>query len=125
VNQIACPVCGAPFVAWRGKAYCSETCRKRAENRRLRGSEPVRGDGTGNETSEPVRGDETAVSSVTDAVLTPSIKHQGESFTLDIRAVDIALRTGTWPTGKLPPWAPPSTSTGMGRTIGGTAVEIT
>jgi hypothetical protein len=33
-----CPSCGKQFTAWRGKEFCSEKCRKTAENRRLRGS---------------------------------------------------------------------------------------
>jgi hypothetical protein len=31
----ACPQCRASFAAWRAKRYCSEACRKRAQNLRL------------------------------------------------------------------------------------------
>jgi hypothetical protein len=38
-----CPSCGKPFAPWRSKAFCSEPCRKRAENGRLRGSQSAAG----------------------------------------------------------------------------------
>lgn len=40
MEQIACLSCGKRFTPWRGKKYCSEECRKRAENRRLRAKTP-------------------------------------------------------------------------------------
>jgi hypothetical protein len=72
-DQAICqnPECGQPFVSWRGKKFCSEVCRKRAENRRLRSAEAVRGDGTGNETGDAVRGDESAIGVVEDAAPAP------------------------------------------------------
>ena len=36
-EQTSCPNCGKLFTRWRGKTFCSEKCRKRAENKRLRG----------------------------------------------------------------------------------------
>jgi hypothetical protein len=36
---IPCPACGKSFSPWRGKQFCAERCRKRAENRRLRGDD--------------------------------------------------------------------------------------
>lgn len=35
MNQKTCPSCGKRFTPWRGKTYCSERCRKRAQNERL------------------------------------------------------------------------------------------
>jgi hypothetical protein len=32
-----CPQCGKQFVPWRAKKFCSERCRKKAQNRRLGG----------------------------------------------------------------------------------------
>jgi hypothetical protein len=37
MSELACRTCGKLFTPWRGKIYCSEACRKRAENWRLRG----------------------------------------------------------------------------------------
>ena len=34
-KQRTCPHCGKRFNEWRAKAYCSENCRKAAQNRRL------------------------------------------------------------------------------------------
>jgi hypothetical protein len=34
------------------------------------------------------------------------IKSLGKPVYLDVRALDIAFKTGTWPTGRLPPWTP-------------------
>jgi hypothetical protein len=45
-----CPNCGKAFQPWRAQRFCSERCRKAVENRRLRGSEP----GKGNDTSDPL-----------------------------------------------------------------------
>lgn len=64
-----CPQCGRQFTPWRGKRFCSELCRKRDENKRLRAAsagEPdapvlVRGDDTSKAPSRPLRGDETAL----------------------------------------------------------------
>jgi|SRR5580693_2665615 endogenous inhibitor of DNA gyrase (YacG/DUF329 family) len=64
-----CPQCGRQFTPWRGKRFCSEVCRKRDENKRLRAAsagmpdapEPVRGDDTSKAASRPLRGDETAL----------------------------------------------------------------
>ena len=33
--KATCPQCGKQFTPWRAKTYCSEKCRKRAENARL------------------------------------------------------------------------------------------
>ena len=68
-DKLNCPQCGKQFTPWRGKRFCSEVCRKRDENKRLRaaaGSEldapdPVRGDETSKAPSRPLRGDETAL----------------------------------------------------------------
>ena len=41
-RKLNCPQCGKQFTPWRGKTYCSEACRKRAENiraGRVRGDE--------------------------------------------------------------------------------------
>jgi hypothetical protein len=35
-KPIVCSVCGNQFLPWRKKEFCSERCRKRAQNRRLR-----------------------------------------------------------------------------------------
>jgi hypothetical protein len=40
-KKATCPQCGKRFQPWRAKRYCSEPCRKKAENGRLRA---VRGD---------------------------------------------------------------------------------
>jgi hypothetical protein len=40
-RKLNCPQCGKTFMPWRGKTYCSEKCRKRAENLR---AGRVRGD---------------------------------------------------------------------------------
>ena len=40
-KKATCPQCGKRFQPWRAKRYCSERCRKQAENGRLRA---VRGD---------------------------------------------------------------------------------
>jgi hypothetical protein len=75
-SQITCPNCGKRFTPWRGKKFCSEACRKRAENRRLRGDEtPLKAmmpDAQKSENfpqqnqqaSETVRGDESPAASV-------------------------------------------------------------
>jgi hypothetical protein len=34
-KQLICPIDGRRFTSWRGKKYCSERCRKNAENARL------------------------------------------------------------------------------------------
>lgn len=61
-DTIACLACGKQFTPWRGKRYCSETCRKSGENQRRRAvPDPMRGDGMGKGTSRPLRGDETAL----------------------------------------------------------------
>jgi hypothetical protein len=36
-KQLTCPQCGKLFQSWRKKQFCSERCRKMAENVRLRG----------------------------------------------------------------------------------------
>jgi endogenous inhibitor of DNA gyrase (YacG/DUF329 family) len=67
--KVNCPQCGRQFTPWRGKRFCSELCRKRDENRRLRAAsagelavlDPVRGDDTSKAPSRPLRGDETAL----------------------------------------------------------------
>src|SRR6516164_4965933 len=46
-----CPNCGKQFTPWRTQRFCSEQCRKAAENRRLRGSKPPR---EGNDTPDPL-----------------------------------------------------------------------
>lgn len=64
-----CPQCGRQFTPWRGKRFCSERCRKRDENKRLREAaggvidapDLVRGDDTSKAPSRPLRGDETAL----------------------------------------------------------------
>ena len=64
-----CAQCGKLFTSWRGKRFCSEQCRKRDENRRLRAAsagaigdaDPVRGDDTSKAPPRPLRGDETAL----------------------------------------------------------------
>jgi hypothetical protein len=38
---LTCPQCGRKFTPWRGKRFCSENCRKGAENQRLRGDETL------------------------------------------------------------------------------------
>lgn len=38
-SPVTCSVCGNQFLPWRKKEFCSERCRKRAQNRRLRRSE--------------------------------------------------------------------------------------
>ena len=35
MKERTCPNCGKTFVPWRAKRFCSEKCRKQAENRRL------------------------------------------------------------------------------------------
>ena len=68
-RKLNCPQCGRQFTPWRGKKFCSELCRKRDENRRLRAAsagEPavpdlVRGDDTSKAPSRSLRGDETAL----------------------------------------------------------------
>ena len=68
-GKLNCLQCGQPFTPWRGKRFCSEQCRKRDENKRLRAAasgdadatEPVRGDDTSKVPSRPLRGDETAL----------------------------------------------------------------
>ncbi len=35
-TQATCPECGKSFRQWRAKKFCSDRCRKRVENRRLR-----------------------------------------------------------------------------------------
>ena len=65
----ACPSCGKQFTPWRGKRFCSETCRKRDQNKRLRAAaggsvdapDPVRRDDSGKVASRPLRRDETAL----------------------------------------------------------------
>ena len=37
-SQSTCGACGKRFTSWRAKKFCSEPCRKKAENSRLRGS---------------------------------------------------------------------------------------
>jgi endogenous inhibitor of DNA gyrase (YacG/DUF329 family) len=67
--KVNCPQCGRQFTPWRGKRFCSELCRKRDENRRLRAAsagelavlDPVRGDDASKAPSRPLRGDETAL----------------------------------------------------------------
>jgi hypothetical protein len=68
-----CAQCGKLFTSWRGKRFCSERCRKRDQNKRLRAassgnpsgnpdvSEPVRRDDTRKAASRPLRRDETAL----------------------------------------------------------------
>lgn len=65
-----CSSCKKQFtLRRRGKRYCSETCRKREENKRLRtaaggyadATEPVRGDDMMKAASRPLRGDQTAL----------------------------------------------------------------
>ena len=68
-QKLNCPHCGKLFTPWRGKRFCSEVCRKRDENKRLRAAasgitgapEPVRGDDVRKAASRPLRGDETAL----------------------------------------------------------------
>lgn len=68
-QKLDCPQCGKQFTPWRGKKFCSEVCRKRDENKRLRAEasgtadapEPVRGDDMRKAASRPLRGDETAL----------------------------------------------------------------
>jgi hypothetical protein len=72
-QKITCPNCGKRFTPWRGKRYCSERCRKHAENQRLRGSESPAGiipfagenlppESQGNRaTPKAVRGDEPLI----------------------------------------------------------------
>ena len=36
------------------------------------------------------------------------IKSLGAPVFLDVRALDIAFKTGAWPTGRLPSWIPPA-----------------
>src|SRR5215472_12731184 len=43
MSEKACPNCGKRFTPWRSKQFCSERCRKQAENRRLRGDETASG----------------------------------------------------------------------------------
>lgn len=40
-KQVTCANCGKLFTPWRQKSYCSERCRKRAENARLGGMKPL------------------------------------------------------------------------------------
>lgn len=69
LNERACLRCGTLFTVRRGKAYCSEVCRKRDENKRLRvdasraadAVDPMRGDDVRKDASRPLRGDETAL----------------------------------------------------------------
>lgn len=70
MSKQACLSCGKQFTSWRGKKYCSEACRKRAENWRLRGDKSsLKGmipdaenaekkDERNQKPSEAVRGDE-------------------------------------------------------------------
>lgn len=68
-DKQTCPSCGKEFTPWRGKKFCSETCRKRDENKRLRAAsaritdapDHERGDDMGKVASRPLRGDETAL----------------------------------------------------------------
>jgi hypothetical protein len=61
--------CGKQFTSWRGKRFCSEVCRKRDQNKRLRTAaggyaddvEPVRRDDMRKVASRPLRRDETAL----------------------------------------------------------------
>ena len=64
-----CPQCGRQFTPWRGKRFCSERCRKRDENKRLREAaggvidvpDRVRGDDTSKAPFRSLRGDQTAL----------------------------------------------------------------
>ena len=64
-----CAQCGKLFTSWRGKRFCSERCRKRDQNKRLRAAasgdpdvpDPVRRDDTSKAASRPLRRDETAL----------------------------------------------------------------
>jgi endogenous inhibitor of DNA gyrase (YacG/DUF329 family) len=64
-----CAQCGKLFTSWRGKRFCSEQCRKRDQNKRLRAAagrviddvDPVRRDDTSKAPSRPLRRDETAL----------------------------------------------------------------
>jgi hypothetical protein len=49
-RKLNCPQCGKQFTPWRGKTYCSEACRKRAENIR---AGRIRGDETDSEAMIP------------------------------------------------------------------------
>jgi endogenous inhibitor of DNA gyrase (YacG/DUF329 family) len=68
-KQLTCPQCGKLFQSWRKKQFCSEQCRKRDENKRLRAAsgaildalDPLRGDDASKGPSRPLRGDETAL----------------------------------------------------------------
>jgi len=68
-DQLACPQCGKLFTPWRGKRFCSEPCRKRDQNKRLRAAagqepaspDPVRRDGSTEDPSRSLRRDETAL----------------------------------------------------------------
>ena len=72
-EQTPCRNCGKLFLARRGKNFCSEKCRKRDENKRLRGyadaavdndatrAEPVRGASMGKEAPRPLRGDQISL----------------------------------------------------------------
>jgi endogenous inhibitor of DNA gyrase (YacG/DUF329 family) len=67
--KVNCPQCGRQFTPWRGKRFCSELCRKRDQNKRLRAAcsraiddaEPVRRDDMSKVPSRPLRRDETAL----------------------------------------------------------------
>jgi hypothetical protein len=36
-KQAACPQCGKRFTPWRAKRFCSEVCKRKAQNARFRG----------------------------------------------------------------------------------------
>ena len=68
-EKLNCAQCGKLFTSWRGKRFCSERCRKRDQNKRLRQAaggnpdapEPMRRDDTRKAASRPLRRDETAL----------------------------------------------------------------
>lgn len=105
-KMITCRVCGTKFLPWRKKEFCSERCRKRAENRRLRGAEADIADTQNSEKNleqnqgspDPQRGDETPAYKVAHAnwifsnEITGKLDYQGRP----LGWVMYAHRPGCW-----------------------------
>lgn len=81
-SERVCPQCGRAFTPWRSKRFCSERCRKNAENARLgyvRGDEASLKNQNKTQQYQPLarlgRGDETfvwiACNAVTDKLIRP------------------------------------------------------
>ena len=105
-KKITCSVCGNQFLPWRQKEFCSERCRKRAENRRLRGVEADIPETQNSQknleenqgTTDPQRGDETPAFKVAHAnwifsnEITGKLDYQGRA----LGWVMYAYRPASW-----------------------------